>query len=252
VAESDNSVAKTLLLVFGSLACVVALACCGGGFWLYFKANEIAQKVQEAVKDVALTDPAAIRRVTAEITDISIPTQFVPAAGTSFIGTKFVLYNWCPTGTCDEPQGNLGGLSLLSVRLQGAGLKAELPDLTKTLTDEEIAKSLKDFTKTEHEFDIRHHRCKFYVIKGEVRAKPLPTAVAKTATKTNRQEAPTDDDLQNPGLTMQFSDQQWAGQKIVRVDGRFPGKDAECVLMMRLKADLYNEEKIFKMLKSIK
>jgi hypothetical protein len=202
---SGNSGVKIFLLIFGSLACITVLACCGGGVWLYFKAQEVVQNVKDAVKDVALTNPDAIRRVTSEMTDISIPTEFVPEAGNSLFGTKFVLYNWCPTGTCDPSKGNLGSLTLLSIRLQGAGSKAELPDLTKTLSKEELAKSLKNFTKTEHEFDIRQQRCKFYVIQGEVISNPVANAGVNTEANANRNKPARDDDPLNPVPKMQFS-----------------------------------------------
>src|SRR5579872_6518331 len=106
--RSDNSPLKILLLVFGTLACITVLVCCGGGIWLYFRAVEVAQTIKDAVKDISISNPDDIRRVTSEIADISIPNEFVPEAGNSIFGTKTVLYNWCPTGTCDSPRNNLG------------------------------------------------------------------------------------------------------------------------------------------------
>jgi hypothetical protein len=59
----------------------------------------------------------------------------------------------------------------------------------------------------------------------------------------------------NPGMpALDFPEvlpPQWAGQKIVKVAGTFPGKDGECVLMLQMKADQLNKEAILAMLKSI-
>src|SRR5215469_1647649 len=102
--DSKNSTVKILLLVFGSLACVTVLACCGGGVWLYIKGKAVVEQVQQAAKDIALTSPDDIRRVTGEITDITIPPEFVPKAGHSLLGTRFVLYEWSPSGVLDLAQ----------------------------------------------------------------------------------------------------------------------------------------------------
>jgi hypothetical protein len=243
--QSQNSTVKILLLVFGSLACLTMLACCGGGVFLFSKAKEVVQQVREELKNVALTKPDDIRRVTGEITDITIPPQFVPKVGNALLGTRFVLYEWCPTGVCDPAQ-NLGGFTLMSIRLQGAGPKAQLPNMSEAnFTDEELAKTLKNFTKTEHQFDIRQQRCKFYIIEGELLANtraPAPSA----------KKSPAATDPGPPAVDVpEISQKQWTGQKIVKVVGRFPGKDAECALMMEMKADQYNKETILAMLKSI-
>jgi hypothetical protein len=211
-----------------------------------YKAKEVVEQVREAVKDVALTNPDDVRRVTGEIADITIPSQFVPKAGTALLGTRFVLYEWCPAGVCDPTQ-NLGGLTLVSVRLQGAGPNAQLPNMSDAqFTDQELAKTLKNFTKTEQQFDIRQQKCKFYIVEGELLAN------APAAARSARKLAPPP----NPGVPPvdipELSQKQWAGQKIVKVAGRFPGKDGECVLIMQMKADQINKETILAMLKSIR
>jgi hypothetical protein len=223
------------------------LACCGGGVFFYFKAKEVVEEVQKAAKDIALTNPDDIRRVTGDITDITIPPQFVPRAGNALLGTRFVWYEWCPTGVCDPAQGNPGGLTLVSVRLQGARPKAKLPDMSEAnFTNDELAKTMKNFTKSEHQFDIRQQRCTFYIIEGEVlaNARAPEQPGKKSAMGTEPEVALTD----VPDLSLD----QWAGQRIVKVLGRFPGKDAQCTLTMQLKADQYNKDNILAMLKSIR
>jgi hypothetical protein len=243
--DSGGSVVKILLLIFGSLACLTMLACCGGGVFIYFKAQEVVQQVQKATKDIALTNPDDIRRVTGDITDITIPPQFVSKAGNALLGTRFVLYEWCPTGVCDPAQGNQGGLTLVSVRLQGTFSKATLPDMSEAnFTDEELAKTMKNFTKTEHQFDIRQRRCRFFIIEGETLASARTPQGKKPATAKEPGASPID----VPDLSLN----QWAGQKIVKILGRFPGKDGECALMMQLKADQFNKDNILAMLKSIR
>jgi len=241
--QSQNSTVKILLLVFGSLACVTLLVCCGGGVLFVFKAKEVVEQVREAVKDVALTNPDDIRRVTSDITDITLPPQFVPKAGTSILGTRFVLYEWSPTGV-NNPAQNQGGLTLVSIRPQGpGGQNAQLPNVSAAqFTDQELAKTLKKFTKTEHPFDIRQRKCKFYIVEGELLANA--PAQKQFAPPTNPGVPPVD--------IPELSQGQWAGQRIVKVAGSFPGKDGECVLIMQMKADQINKETILAMLKSIR
>jgi hypothetical protein len=215
------------------------LACCGGGVFVFFKAKEVAQQVQAVVKDARLTNPDDVRRVTGDITDITIPPQFVPKTGTAILGRRFVLYEWCPTGVSDPAQ-NQGGLTLVSVRLQGTGANAQLPNISAQFTDQELAKTFKDFTKTEQQFDIRQQRCKFYIVEGELLANASAPGTIRAG------EEP-------PGFLgiPELSQRQWVGQKTVKVAGRFPGKDGECVLIVQMKADQYNREAILAMLKSI-
>jgi hypothetical protein len=85
--------AKVILITLAVIAIVFFLACAGLGLagYFWFKAN-FGQAI--------VSDPIEIRKLTAEIADITIPPEFTPYSGSKVMGFTNVMYRWCPQGNC--------------------------------------------------------------------------------------------------------------------------------------------------------
>lgn len=85
--------AKVILITLAVIAIVFFLACAGLGLagYFWFKAN-FGQAI--------VSDPVEIRKLTAEIADITIPPEFTPYSGSKVMGFTNVMYRWCPQGNC--------------------------------------------------------------------------------------------------------------------------------------------------------
>lgn len=252
-ADSGNSVVKILLIVFGSLAGLAILGCCGTVGVFYFVA-------QQALKDADLKNPADIQRVTAEMTDITIPPEFVPKQASSVFFVKTAQYEWCPTGTCAVRDDGMGKLTLSSINLknQQAG-QATPPALpTPDVSDESLKATWRDYTKSEHEFDIRGRKCRFTIIQGEHTGftgdvdSEMENDPSDPQPADNTPEGDADKAGEPSGRTATPATGLVAGRKSVQITGQFPGKQGECTLAIELAPDQYDEEKILQLLKSIR
>lgn len=262
--SGDNTV-KTVLIIFGGFFGLVLLVCCGVGGYLTYA-------VKSAAERAAMTKPADIQKLTAEMTDITIPPEFTPQFGSviPIINIKMVHYGWCPTGNCPAVTdiSNIDHdnvLSLTSVDLKDSnGTAIGNPDSEDSSMSDDVLKSQwKEYAKTEHTFDIRGKSCKFYIVQGEEFAsaaidfddsdeempfQPEPAAASDDAAE----ESDEDPAAGNPSETKPASSRAGTGKKMVQISGNFPGKKAEVTLQIRVKAEDYNEAKILEMLKSIK
>lgn len=247
-ASDSSSTAKTLLMAFGILAVVGVIACCGviGAVYYIWQKN---------FSQIALTQPADIQKLTAEMTDIAIPTQFVPKFGNSILGIKTVVYQWCPTGTCPPDMDQEGTLSLTSFQMPtngdpNAGVSLSSDD---QFTEEVLQQTWFEHAHSELEVDIRGKKCKFHIVRGEEldyssmmheidEEVEVDSAVVETTNPVGETPA-------NPSPSA--PERKGSGKKIVQVSGSFPGKAAEVNLSLRLDQADYQEEMIHSMLKSI-
>lgn len=249
-ADSGNSTLKMLLIVFGSLAGVAVLSCCGGGVWLYYAG-------QKLVKNLDMKAPADIQKLTAEMTDITLPAEFVPQHGSSIFGIKKVDYQWCPGGNCVTRDDGLGMLTLTSIAIkdtQNPGQNISTFS-AEQFSDASLKAQWKEFTKTEHEFDIRGKKCKFYIVQGE-------QYDFSTVDETEMDDEEESDDMTDtpvnptgestPAAPATTPAQPIAGRKAVHISGAFPGKQAEVTLELWLAPEQFDEAKILEMLKSIR
>lgn len=241
-AKSGDSTVKTLLIIFGSLAAVALLTCCGVGFGAYFW-------VKKNLGQAIVTVPADIQKITTEITDITIPPEFVPKSGSSTFIMKMAQYQWCPSGNCPERTDGQGHLILMAMGLQDASGRNNPARqvFDEQVSDETLKEQWKEYTKTEHDFVIRGKKCKFTVVEGEQHA----LVMSDDDDEDQPAESATEkDDMPDDGASAHASG--GTGPKAVHISGSFPGKDAECMLQIQLTAEEYDEEKILGMLKSIK
>jgi hypothetical protein len=244
----SSGTANTLLMAFGILAAVGVLACCGlVGAGYYFWQKNFSQ--------IALTQPADIQKLTAEMTDISIPPEFVPQNGTALLGNRVVMYQWCPTGTCPPVVDEMGSLSLMGFSRQLAGNG----DVEITLvseeqyTDELLQHSWLEYAKSVEEVDIRGKKCKFFIVRGE--QLDFASMMPETGDEDDEDggtvvtaEAPGGPPANAPPAP----ERKGTGRKTVQISGSFPGKTGEVTLNIHLPEADYQEEKILGMLRSIR
>lgn len=248
--ESGGSTVKILLIVFGSLAGLGLAVCCGVGAYGYFL-------FQKNFGQVALTTPVDIQKLTAEMTDIIIPPEFVPQYGSAIFGIKTVNYQWCPTGDCMPQPDGLGSLSLSTFHIDDPNLAAGMSDedSDSQFSDEVLKLGWLDFKKTEHEFEIRGKKCKFYFIQGE------------QLDFESMDEAETEAEMDEPGAAviaidppgetpaetpLKPAERKGVGHQSVRIHGEFPGKTDKVTLEVNLSPEDYQEEKILGMLRTIR
>jgi hypothetical protein len=238
-AKSGDSTVKTLLIIFGSFAALAVLACCGIGFGSYFW-------LKKNFGQALVTTPADIQKITTEITDITIPPEFKPQTGSSIFGVKNVTYQWCPAGNCPQRGDGLGMLMLMSIGIQGAN-GPNNNTISKVseeqFSDQTLQQQWKDYTKIEHEFVIRGKKCKFFIVQGQQTG---------FGSEDDDDEMQTDSHGEETAANDAGNTATGAGPKAVQISGAFPGKEAECTLMIHLTAEEYDEEKILGMLRSIK
>lgn len=244
----SSDTVKTLLIAFGVLVAVGVIACCGmigAGYYIW----------QKNFSQIALTQPADIQKLTAEIADISIPAEFVPQNGTALLGNRVVMYQWCPTGTCPQAFGEMGTLTLMSFSRQMTGnANFDIPVVTEDqFSDDVLKQTWLDYTKQVEEIDIRGKKCKFFVVRGE--QLDFSTMMNAMAVEDDDEGASVTVGAQGnpPANTPQpMPERKGSGRKMVQINGSFPGKTGEVILTVQLAENDYQEEKILGMLRSIR
>jgi hypothetical protein len=240
---------KTVLIVIAILGALMLLTCVGGGVAAYVW-------LQRTFSNVAVSDPVKIRQMTSDLTDITIPAEFVPQTGSQFLGMHSVSYQWCPSGTCpiegdgDQAQYNAGTLTLTT--FQSDELADEADDAAmweESFSESNLQEQYRNFTKEVKEVTIRGKPCKFYIVKGEEipwdgrdEDVDMADAPAEPAVATE----PVSEPAAEPPPPAK------PGRQIVWVQGSFPGKKGQCTLNVYLLSSDYDETKIGALLQSIK
>ncbi len=189
--------AKVILITLAVIAIVFFLACAGLGLagYFWFKAN-FGQAI--------VSDPVEIRKLTAEIADITIPPEFTPYSGSKVMGFTNVMYRWCPQGNCptlasamdnvaeteefeDLPRYGMLTLNVLGHQPDGA------PPADDEAFDEAFDMSDDDYLKTAyHSYEKETVE---YTIKGAARKFTILRAVERDYGDTGK---PADDGADEP------------------------------------------------------
>lgn len=220
---------KIVLIVLGSLGGLTVLTCCGVGTWMYFSAK---RALNEITKNAFITAPADIQNVVAEMTDITIPPEFVPQSASKLIG-KQAEFQWCPTGTCTPHEHGLGRLRI-ETGLPGEGMDYSI--YKSVYSDGVLELGWKQYTRAEHEFDIRGTKCKFYIVQGEAWQNDGPDDMAQLKAPPQQPVDPANR----------------ASIRKVEIAGDFPGKAGKVQIECHLSPEQYDEGKILAMLRSIR
>lgn len=87
--KQGMSTTAKVLLIFGCIAGVCMLACCGGGIYLYTKGKEFVDNI---VKNPPTNNPDEIRARTARVLEIEIPDNLTPTIAVDLIFMKQFIY----------------------------------------------------------------------------------------------------------------------------------------------------------------
>lgn len=159
---------KVVLITIAVIFVIGFLACAGGGFYMYLQ-------FQKHLGRAIISNPQEIRKLSAEIVDLDIPTEFTPAMGSAIFGMKNVHYAWNPT---NQPIA-VDDFSSISDQSKGLLTLTEMPqtegsdpdlgpdeDVNWETSDELLKHQYSEYTKTERELTIRGKKCKFTLIVG--------------------------------------------------------------------------------------
>lgn len=241
-----KAVLITLLVVSGFGIALCAGLGVAGYYWL-----------RHSIAKLHVTDPAQVREVTAEISNIELPSELQPQDAVSFLGTRIVEYHWCPSGTCIDE--NASELTLVSIPDSNS-------DTFDEVDDDAIKRRFIHFTKSIQEFEIRGKAYPFTFVFGETRTinadediddmeiTPLESAgpIADSNGPKPESTESTASAISTTGPADASFPSTTEGKKVWWIFGIFPGKNGRCKLDMQLKSDEYDEAKIHAMLRSIR
>jgi hypothetical protein len=237
------------------------LICAGGCAGLYFW-------LKRTVANMATRDPVRIRKLTSDIVDITLPREFIPEVGGSMLGTTYVKYRWCPTGTCTT--GDTSELSIIELATDDPSTIAG-EDMNEVL-ESELRDSDHKYIRKDHEIEIRGQKVKFVFLleddDGEAGAERQPSASNDQATENSESANSSgnqDGAKETSSATSNSTDAEDEAASAINpansgtkgkpswlIQGLFRSKHGGCTLTLSLKQDEYDEEKILNMLKSIR
>lgn len=164
--QGMSSTAKVLLIV-GSLAGLLLLACCGGGVYFGYKAKDA---IQELAKNAISSDPAVIRQRTQEIVHIDIPEGFEPSHSLQFsmlnVTMKQVVY---------QRKGSDGSMLMImetNQPMHGANTKQQREQMLQAMRQQQgqqqghLNDELNEEKSETREFTINGEKVPFEFIKG--------------------------------------------------------------------------------------
>lgn len=231
------------------------LICAGGCAGLYFW-------LKRTVANMATRDPAKIRKLTSEIVEITIPPEFVPEVGGSMLGTTYVKYRWCPTGTCTT--GDRSEMSIIEMATDDPN--ATTGDDLNEILEAELRDSDHKYIRKDHELEIRGQKVKFVFLLEDddgVAQRERQTAASNDGATENSE--PNESSGNQEGAKETSSDTQDEPASAINpansgakekhswlIQGLFRSKHGGCTLTLSLRQDEYDEEKIVNMLKSIR
>ncbi len=163
---------KVVLITIGVIFVIGFLACAGGGFYVYWQ-------FQKHLGRAVITDPLEIKKMSAEIVDLDVPSEFTPAMGSAIFGMKNVHYAWNPTNqpiaTDDWSSVSDQSKGLLTLTEMPQDPQAPVvsdPDFDEDesmdweTSDDYLKEYYSEYTKTERALTIRGKTCKFTLIVG--------------------------------------------------------------------------------------
>lgn len=262
---------KTVLIVIAILGGLVMLSCLGVGVGFYFW-------FQKNFANVAVVDPIKVQQITTELTDITIPAEFVPQTASQIFGMNTVVYQWCPSGTCptegddDDAEYTAGNLTLTTFETTEGSEVEDQAFWEESFTENNLKERFRNYTKDVKEMTIRGKACKFFIVKGEEipweveepemaaerSADPTTTPVATTEpaatdpTPAVTDPAPATEPATPTAPSPDPTPPAKPGRQIVWVEGVFPGKKGSCTLNVYLLESDFDEAKVLGMLQSIK
>lgn len=280
VSARRGDAAKVIIITVCVFALILLLLCVGAGVYGYVL-------FQRNFGRALVESPADIQKMTTEITEIDIPSQFTPVMGSAFLGMKNVNFAWNPEGkaiTTESWQETRGPLMPVLNLMEMASEPSLITDADFQIDDflRTSAKALYvEFTQVEKEFDIRGRKCQFLFVTGrpkegafenpellyeeideeemkaeEAAEKEMPTPTEDTpADATAPTEAPQTTPVPAEPITENEKPktQEVTSMPAVRtVTGKFPGKSGPTTIEIRIPAEDSDEDLLLKIIQSIR
>ncbi len=272
--------AKVIIITVCVFAMILLLLCVGAGVYGYVL-------FQKNFGRALVESPADIQKMTTEITDIDIPSQFTPVMGSAFLGMKNVNYAWNPEAKAiatESWQENRGPLMPMLHMMEMASEPSLITDADFQIDEFErtSAKALYvEFTQVEKEFDIRGRKCEFLFVTGrpkegafenpempyeEIDEEEMKAEEAGEEEKPAGAEdtpadatAPTEGPEATPVPAEPIAEDEKPKKKEVpsmpavrTVTGKFPGKSGPTTIEIRIPADGSDEDLLLKIIQSIR
>lgn len=211
--QGMSSTAK-VLLILGSIAGLVLLACCGFGAYVFFHVQDFAQNLAKNMNISATQNPAEVRERTQQILRIDIPDDFKPVQAMEFMVMQWAVY-----------QGKSGPQSMLIIMEMNQQMIDPGRNRDAKQQRDEMVQQLRQQPQvgTMEEIEEQTHETRTFTIGG----KPVEFDFIKGKTR--------------------------GSQAVVhRVVGVIPTENGIVLLMLTVPDADYNEEQITRMLESIR
>jgi len=211
--QGMSSTAK-VLLILGSIAGVVLLACCGFGFYIFFHVQEFAKDFAKNMNISATQNPAEVRERTQDMLHIDIPDDFKPVQAMEFMIMKWAVY-----------QGKSGPQSMLIIMEMGQQMIEQGRNRDAKQQRDEMVQQLRQQPQvgTMEEIEEESRETRTFTIGG----KPVEFDFIKGKTR--------------------------GSQAVVhRVVGVIPTETGIVLVMLTVPEADYNEEQVTRMLESIR
>ncbi len=267
--------AKVIIITVCVFAMTVLMLCVGAGVYGYvlFQRNFGRAMVQA---------PADVQKITAEITDITIPPQFTPVMGSAILGMKTVNYAWNPNAvpmtmnTWNQTHDALMPMLHLMEMASEESLMTDKDFEINSYLKKALKSQYVEFTENVQEFTIRGRKCQFLFVTGhpkegafeeemydeadeeemaaedqsvEAATTPIIVMNDKPADATALSEVPTDTPAEaaKPAVP---------AEKVLpavrTVTGQFPGKSGGTTITIRVPVDGSDDDLLLKIIQSIR
>lgn len=280
-ASRRGDAAKVVIITVCVFLMIMLMLCVGGGIYGYVL-------FQRNFGRIAITTPADVQKLTTEITDIDLPSQFTPVLGSAFLTMKSVNYAWNPEGKTitSENWHEHRGDSMHMLNLTEMDGERGLQDQNFRIAQVQI-KSLKsqytDFTNDTREYTIRGKKCEFLFVTGnptlgafddemiydeadeerimeeeaaanpaEPAEKPVDAAPPQEGTAPVDPTSPPSEAAAAPAEPAPSAPAGPPLPKVRTVTGSFPGKSGYCTITIRIPAEGTDDEVLPKIIQSIR
>jgi hypothetical protein len=152
---------KSNALAWGlGIGALCLLVCCGGGGIVVWKLGSVAKTFMD---NMATSDPAEVRRQTAEMVDIAIPDSYQPVQGMNMVAVRMVMYQTAPS---DE--GKKGMLMLMewAIDQPGANAQQQEQQLRNSMNQQRANQNFQSTKSETREIEIRGDKVPFEFSEG--------------------------------------------------------------------------------------
>ena len=185
----SSSPLKVILWAVGIIGGLAILACCGGGFLLF---RTFARGISQ--------DPAVVRQVAAEITDIEPPESLPPAFSFQLFGMKMVSFG--------DPSKKGSGPMLMLMEFP-----ASMGGNTQQMK-QQMDQGLQQQGQKDQSIQIQESETKTYTIRGQEQSVVINKGTTDSGDKVVQVMATFSSKSGNPTMLMYFTpEDQWSEEE---------------------------------------